>query len=285
MPDLMPFLIVVLLLSAYIVRDVGINWEKAKAEAHETWRRIITVSAQAAFFSLILYLIVTEISGYTTLPFFGEPDVSILWFASVVLLITVLSKYFRGARVTSKVEQANKLKAADYMDQQLAGRLKPLEGAVVGVQAGVSELSKLVNLLDKELEHLDSYIQRFANDVTEQTKTVKDLAGDFALRERQYLKVASQYDEWYDTRMSANRELVALTTGAGTMLERVATLVDEIDELLGTLGVTGGRVSPPLGGLGICPCEAPASAEPPNPDTGGSFSIESISSSISSMTM
>ena len=245
MPDLMPFLIVVLSLSAYIVRDVGINWEDAKAEAHETWRRTITVSAQVAFFSLIIYLIITEISGYTILPYFGEPDVSIIWFASVVLLITVLSKHFRGARDMSRVEQANKLKAADYMDQQLAGRLKPLEGAVTGVQAGVSELSKLVNLLDKELEHLDPYIQRFANDVTEQTKTVKDLAGDFALRERQYLKVTSQYDEWYDRRMSANRELVALTTGAGTMLERVATLVDEIDELLGTLGVAGDGTKAP----------------------------------------
>ena len=231
------FLVTLAPLLGYIAKDVGASL--AKETAPETRRRVVTVSTMVVVYSIGLTAAISEVSGSVPWGLLEGPALFVILPSSTIILIALASGSFGRARDTAKLEDANKLKVYDRIDQLLAGRLKPLEDAVAGVRVGVSEASKLVDLLDKELEHLDPYIQSFAKDVMEQVKTVKGLAHDFALREGQYLKVTSQYDEWYDKRMSANRELVALTTGAETMLERVATLVDEIDELLGTLGVAG----------------------------------------------
>jgi hypothetical protein len=271
MNDLLLFLVTLIPLLGYIAKDVGARLEEGTA--HETRRRVATVSIIVVLYSIALTAIISQLSGSVPWGLLEGPALFIIQPVSTFALIFLASDSFGAARDTSKQEEANKVKVADYIDQQLAGRLKPLEGAVAGVQTGVSELSKLVNLLDKELEHLDPYIQSFAKDVTEQTKTVKGLAHEFALREQQYLKVTSQYNEWYDRRMSANRELVALTAGAETMLERAATLVDEIDELLGTVGVEGDGPKAPAspaqseGGNGSQP-QGTDQAQP-NPAAGG----------------
>ena len=238
------FLLTGLPLLVYLAWDIGAHLDKRSAP--ETWRRIGTVSAFVGMSSVTVAIVISLVSDTVFPSFFQGPGLYIVWPTSFSLLILFISRRHSGARASFKREEETKVEMVNYVDQQLAGRLRPLEGAVAGVQAGLAEVSKLVDLLDKELEHLDPYIQSFARDVMEQTKTVKGLAHEFALREEQYLKVTSQYNGWYDKRMSANRELETLTTAADTMLERSATFVDELDELLDTLGVAGGGQRAPV---------------------------------------
>ena len=279
----MLFLLTGLPLLVYLAWDVGAHLDKKSAP--ETWRRIGTVSAFVGVSSVTVAIVASLVSD--SIPsFFQGPAFYVVWPTSFSLLIVFVSRRHSGARASFKREEETKVEMVNYVDQQLAGRLRPLEGAVVGVQAGLAEVSKLVDLLDKELEHLDPYIQSFAKDVMEQTKTVKGLAHEFALREEQYLKVTSQYNGWYDKRMSANRELETLTTAADTMLERSATFVDELDELLDTLGVTGGGQkasvttpqseaggAPPKQDAGQAPSPAAVGDNPPSP-TGGKLTKE-----------
>lgn len=177
----------------------------------------------------------------------------VIWPVSVFLLSVFVSQHHRRVRDTTRREEANKLKVADYIDQQLAGRLRPLEGALVSEQAGFTELSKKVVLLDGELDEFAPYFDDLRKEVWNSTKVVESISKDHRIEAEQYREAMARYHKWYDQRGEASRALEEMIKGAQSTLEKLALLSDQVDELLDSFGATG-RESPVSGTTG--PSEA-----------------------------
>jgi hypothetical protein len=246
MTDLLLFLITVLPLLAYVAKDIGAHWEKEKAIAQETWSRTITISIMVAFYSAALYLVISEVSSYAASPLLEEPNLSILWLVSNIILIVLAARHYHGARDTLRREEETKVEVANYVDQQLAGRLRPLEAVLAGVQAGMSELSGKISELGPEVKRMAEYAEVFANTILTQTKQLSKISERFEMREAGYREIAVQYDKWYSKRTEADTELKDLVIEAEDMLVRCDIIIDQMDEL-----IDSGMVGPGSSGSGV----------------------------------
>jgi hypothetical protein len=157
-----------------------------------------------------------------------RPALFIIEPVSTLVLIFLASDSFGVARDALKREEANKVKLADYIDQQLGGRLRPLEGAVVGVQNGLSELSGL----KPEVAKMSESVNALAATVSSQANTIKEVEEQYRLREAAYREVAVQYNKWYSNRAEADLALTDLNIEADEMLTRCYIVMDEMDELI-----------------------------------------------------
>lgn len=228
MNDLLLLLLALLPLLAYVVRDVGARWEWKHAKS-------ITVSATFASYSAALYLVISEVSSYTASPLFEEPDLSVLWLVSNLLLVILAAWYYHGARFSLRYEVEKKVEVVDLVDQQLAGRLKPLEGALTGVQSGLSELSGKVSALEPKVEKMSESVDALATTMLSQVKTMKEIGEKYQLREATYREIAVQYNKWYSTRAEADLALKDMNIEADEMLTRCYDVMDEMDELIDLL--------------------------------------------------
>jgi hypothetical protein len=186
-------------------------------------------------------IIYTEIEVFVSFPLFEGPILTTLWtFSLVILLALALSLYHRG-RFRTKYMVQTQMKVADYIDQQLAGRLKPVEGAVAGVQTAISGLSDKVTNLTEEVRKLPPILEDQAKAVRYQTRMVVSVDKNQAWREQQYRETVAQYNKWYDQRVEASKALDALVNSAQGMLDKFALYSDQVDELLDSLEVAGRR--------------------------------------------
>ena len=256
MNDLLLFLVTLIPLLGYIAKDVGARLEKETA--HETRRRVATVSTIVMLYSMALTAIISEVAGSVPWGLLEGPALFIIQPVSTLILIFLASDSFGTARDTSKREEANKVKVADYIDQQLAGRLRPLEGVLVGVQNGLSELSALKPKVEKMSESVDA----LATTMLSQVKATKEIVEQYQLREATYREIAVQYDKWYTKRSEADLALKDLILGADEMLTRSYIVMDEMDDLIDL-------VEPPVSGA-AGPAEAGTShGQTPSPPNGG----------------
>ena len=255
MPDLLLLLLAMLPLLAYVVRNRGARWEGEHAKP-------ITVSVTFAFYSVALYLVISEVSSYTASPFFEEPNLSILWLASNVFLIGFAAWQYHAARYDSAHEEDKKVEVVNYVDQQLAGRLRPLEGALTSVQNGLSDLSGKVLALSPKVEQTSKNVNDLAITVLSHTKALKEVSEQYDLREAAYKDIAVQYEKWYSKRAEADLALGDLVIEADDMLTRSYIVMDEMDDLI---DLVEPRASGAAG-----PAEAGAShGQIPSPPNGG----------------
>jgi hypothetical protein len=267
MNDLLLFLVTLIPLLGYIAKDVGARLEKETV--HETQRRVATVPTIVVLYSMALTAIISELSGSVPWGLLEGPALFIIQPVSTLILIFLASDSFGAARDTSKREEANKVKVADYIDQQLAGRLRPLEGSVVGVQNGLSELSALKPKVEKMSESVDA----LATTVLSQVKAMKEIVEQYQLREASYRDIAVQYEKWYRKRAEADLALKDLIIEADDMLNRSDIVMEQMDDLIDLV-----EGEPPVSGV-AGPTEAgapqgqilspPTSGETPPPVTHG----------------
>jgi hypothetical protein len=225
MPDLLLLLLALLPLLAYVVRSIGARWEGEHTKA-------ITVSVTFAFYSAALYLVISEVSSYTASPFFEEPNLSILWLASNIFLIILAAWQYHGARYDLAHEEDKKVEVVSYVDQQLAGRLKPLEGGLTGVQNGLTDLSEKVLALSPKVEQMSKNVNDLAITVLSHKKALNEISEQHDLREAAYREIANQYNKWYSNRAEADLALTDLNIEADDMLTRCYIVMDEMDELI-----------------------------------------------------
>ena len=225
MPDLLLLLLAVLPLLAYVVRNIGARWEGEHAKP-------ITVSVTFAFYSVALYLVISEVSSYTASPFFEEPNLSILWLASNVFLIGLAAWQYHSARYDSAHEEDKKVEVVNYVDQQLAGRLRPLEGALASVQNGLSDLSGKVLALSPKVEQTSKNVNDLDITVLSHTKALKEVSEQYGLREAAYKDIAVQYEKWYSKRAEADLALGDLVIEADDMLTRSEIVMEQMDDLI-----------------------------------------------------
>ena len=225
MPDLLLLLLAMLPLLAYVVRNIGARWEGEHAKP-------ITVSVTFAFYSVALYLVISEVSSYTASPLFEEPSLSILWLASNVFLIGLAAWQYHGARYDSAHEEDKKVEVVNYVDQQLAGRLRPLEGALTSVQNSLSDLSGKVLALSPKVEQTSKSVNDLAIAVLSHTKALKEVSEQYDLREAAYRDIAVQYEKWYSKRAEADLALGDLVIEADDMLTRSDIVMEQMDDLI-----------------------------------------------------
>ena len=225
MPDLLLLLLAMLPLLAYVVRSVGARWEGEHAKP-------ITVSVTFAFYSVALYLVISEVSSYTTSPFFEEPNLSIIWLASNVFLIGLAAWQYHGARYDLAHEEDKKVEVVTYVDQQLAGRLRPLEGALTSVQNGLSDLSGKILAFSPKVEQTSKNVNDLAITVLSHTKALKEVSEQCDLREAAYRDIAVQYEKWYSKRAEADLALGDLVIEADDMLTRSDIVMEQMDDLI-----------------------------------------------------
>ena len=225
MNDPLLLLLALLPLLAYVIRDAGARWEWKHAKA-------VTVSLMFTSYSTTLYLVVSEVSSYTASPLFEEPDLSILWLASNLFLVILAAWYFHGARFSLRYEEEKKVEVVNLVDQQLAGRLKPLEGTLTGVQNGLSELSGKVSALEPKMVKMSESVDALAATVLSQVKAMKEIGEKYQLREATYREIAGQYDKWYTKRAEADLTLGDLILEADDMLTRSGIVMEQVDDLI-----------------------------------------------------
>ncbi|MDG6980133.1 MAG: hypothetical protein JRN51_03270, partial [Nitrososphaerota archaeon] len=184
MNDLLLFLVTIIPLLGYIAKDIGARLEEGTA--HETRRRVATVSAMVVLYSMASTAIVSEVSSSVPWGLLQGSALFIIQPASTIILIIVASDSFGAARDTSKREEANKVKVADYIDQQLADRLRPLEGAILGVQNGLSEVSAL----KPKVEEMSESVDALAATVSSQAEAANEIAEQYQMREASYRDIA-----------------------------------------------------------------------------------------------
>ena len=226
MNDLLLFLVTIIPLLGYIAKDIGARLKEGTA--HETRRRVATVSAMVVLYSMALTAIVSEVSSSVPWGLLQGSALFIIQPASTIILIIVASDSFGAARDTSKREEANKMKVADYIDQQLADRLRPLEGAIVGVQNGLSEVSAL----KPEVEEMSNSVDALTATVSSQAEATNEIAEQYQMREASYRDIAVQYEKWYSKRAEADLALKDLILEADEMLTRCYIVMDEMDDLI-----------------------------------------------------
>ena len=226
MNDLLLFLVTIIPLLGYIAKDIGARLKEGTA--HETRRRVATVSAMVVLYSMALTAIVSEVSSSVPWGLLQGSALFIIQPASTIILIIVASDSFGAARDTSKREEANKMKVADYIDQQLADRLRPLEGAIVGVQNGLSEVSAL----KPEVEEMSNSVDALTATVSSQAEATNEIAEQYQMREASYRDIAVQYEKWYNKRAEADLALKDLILEADEMLTRCYIVMDEMDDLI-----------------------------------------------------
>ena len=225
MNDLLLFLVTIIPLLGYIAKDIGARLEEGTA--HETRRRVATVSAMVVLYSMALTAIVSEVSSSVPWGLLQGSALFIIQPASTIILIIVASDSFGAARDTSRRE-AHKMKVADYIDQQLAGRLKPLEGAILGVQNGLSEVSAL----KPKVEEMSESVDALAATVSSQAEAANEIAEQYQMREASYRDIAVQYEKWYSKRAEADLALKDLILEADDMLTRCYIVMDEMDDFI-----------------------------------------------------
>lgn len=256
-----------LVLLAYLALDAGASLSRKKEDSKEPGRRIATVLAIVLFSSAAVSMVISQSSTSSPSPVFEGPIMSGLWALTLIFLIALSWLLYRKVRARSKSEAQAQVKVADYIDQQVAGRMRPLEGAVVGAQTALSDLSNKFANLSEEIRKLPPAVQDQAKAIRYQTKTMVTINKAHGWREQQYREVMAQYNKWYEQRGEASMKLDSLINGAETMLEKFALFSDQVDERLDSLGMesheplTEGRASvqpeqgggqapqsPPLGG-------------------------------------
>ena len=226
MNDLLLFLVTLIPLLGYIAKDVGARLEEGTA--HETRRRVATVSIIVMLYIITLTAIISEFSGSVPWGLLEGPALFVIQPVSTLVLIVLASGSFGAARDTSKQEEANKVKVADYIDQQLAGRLRPLEGAMVGVQNGLSELSAL----KLEVQEMSESVDALTATVSSQAEATSEVAEQYQMREASYRDIAVQYEKWYNKRAEADLALKDLILEADEMLTRCYIVMEEMDDLI-----------------------------------------------------
>jgi hypothetical protein len=251
------FLLTGLPLLVYLAWEVGAHLDKKSAS--ETWRRIGTVSAFVGVSSITVATVISLASD--SIPSIVQGTaLYVVWPASFSFLILSISRRHRGARASSKREEETKVDMVNYVDQQLAGRLKPLEGILVGVQNGLSELSVLKLKVEKMSESVDA----LATTVLSQVKAVKEIEEQYQLREATYREIAIQYNKWYNNRAEADLALTDLNIEADEMLTRSYIVMDEMDELIDLV-----EPEPPASGVaGPTEAGAPQGRVPTPPNSG-----------------
>ena len=257
MPDLLLLLLAMLPLLAYVVRNIGARWEGEHAKP-------ITVSVTFAFYSVALYLVISEVSSYTASPFFEEPSLSILWLASNVCLIGFAAWEYHSARYNSAHEEDKKVEVVNYVDQQLAGRLRPLEGALTSVQSGLSDLSGKVLALSPKVEQTSKNVNDLAITVLSHTKALKEVGEQYDLREAAYRDIAVQYEKWYSKRAEADLALGDLVIEADDMLTRSDIVMEQMDDLIDLV-----EPEPPVPGMAGKTEAGALQGQPANPPISG----------------
>ena len=256
-PDPLLLLLAVLPLLAYVVRDVGARWEWEHAKA-------VTVSVMVALYSTAAYLVIWEVSSYTASPFFEEPNLSVLWLTFNITLIVLAAWHYHGARYPLKREEEKKVEVIDYVEEQLAGRLRPLEGALTGVQNGLADLSEKAMALSPKVDQMSKNVNDLAITVLSHKKALNDISEQHDLREAAYREIADQYNKWYGTRAEADLALTDLNIEADDMLTRCYIVMDEMDELIDLLE----KEPPASGAAGPTEAGAPQGQIPSTPARG-----------------
>ena len=139
----------------------------------------------------------------------------------------------------------HRMNVADHIDQQIAGRLRPLEGSVVGVQAAISRAIGQGHKPDRGGAsncRLRWRTRPRQSGIRQGWWCQSTRAGR---GERTVWETMAQYNKWYEQRGEASETLEALMNSAQGMLEKVALASDQVDELLDSLG-TARRELPAL---------------------------------------
>ena len=251
------FLLTGLPLLVYLAWEVGTHLDKKSAS--ETWRRIGTVSAFVVVSSITVAMVISLVSDSVPSIVQGTA-LYVVWPASFSLLIFSISRRHRGARASSKREEETKVDMVNYVDQQLAGRLKPLEGVVVGVQNGLSELSALKPTVEKMSESVGS----LARTVSSQVNATKEIVEQYQLGQASDREIAKQYDKWYNKRAEADLALGDLIIEADEMLTSCYIVMDEMDELIALV-----EPEPPSSGVASPTEVGTLQGQIPSPPTSG----------------
>ena len=107
MPDLTLFLVTLIPLFAFIVLDIGGSIEEEKAVAHETWRRVATISIMVVLYSVGASATFSEVSSFAQLGFLAGRALFVISPVSTLIFIALASRSFSYARDTMKREEAN----------------------------------------------------------------------------------------------------------------------------------------------------------------------------------
>lgn len=251
-----------LVLLAYLALDAGASLSRKKEDSKEPGRRIATILAIVVFSSAAVSMVISQSSTSSPSPVFEGPITSGLWVLTLIVLIALSWLLYCKVRARSKSEAQAQVKVADYIDQQVAGRMRPLEGAVV-------DLSNRFANFSEEIRKLPPAVQDQAKAIRFQTKTMVTINKAHGWREQQYREVMAQYNKWYEQRGEASRKLDSLINGAETMLEKFILFSDQVDELLDSLGMESHA---PLaeGGASVQPEQGGGQA-PQNPPVGGAI--------------
>ncbi|HEV2139338.1 MAG TPA: hypothetical protein VGR53_10910 [Nitrososphaerales archaeon] len=251
-----------LVLLAYLALDAGASLSRKKEDSKEPGRRIASILAIVVFSSAAVSLVISQSSTSSPSPVFEGPIMSGLWALTLIVLIALSWSLYRKVRARSKSEAQAQVKVADYIDQQVAGRMRPLEGAVV-------DLSNRFANLSEEIRKLPPAVQDQAKAIRYQTKTMVTINNAHGWREQQYREVMAQYNKWYEQRGEASRKLDSLINGAETMLEKFSLFSDQVEEVIDSLGMES-REPLTEGGAGVQP-EQGGDQTPQNPPLGGAI--------------